>query len=81
MCDEVEKLKVLVDVLKPAKEFSVVSEGENYVTLSSVPWRIHEMLRSLRPTPSDSRFVEQVKSSFRLAVKDRLGYILSKVSL
>jgi hypothetical protein len=77
---DMTKLNALVSVLEPASKFSVVSEGEKYVTISSIPSRFHELYQTTRGSANDSMFLRTIKSCFRANLKKRLGFVTSKVT-
>lgn len=69
---------MMVSLLEPAAKFSVASEGEKYVTLSSVPFRYAQMLKACQST-SRSPFETITKNEFKKHLEFRLGFILEKV--
>jgi hypothetical protein len=78
---ESTKLEHMRDLLSPAASMTRKSEGEKYVTLSAVPYRLYVLLKATERNPRDSIFMSHLRASFRDCLKKRLGFILKKVNI
>src|SRR5690349_11951340 len=78
MPQHIPKITTSVNILQIVEKFSRRCEGEKYLTLSSVPPLLYNVMESLKPNPHDSSFVGDLKDSPTTCMENRLGFILKK---